>query len=145
MNSYYESLSQDEKNDYLVGVLATAIGRGDFRHQLALMTDYIQREAYYRGVEQGRKEAVIQQEIAKKPKRSLLEILAETWVRWPTANHPHANRPQAVQQTSLGDIFCSTHGRNRMFGYLEIARDQDTAVVTEAEWCQARNNLLNNK
>lgn len=140
MNSYYESLSQNCKNDYLVGVLTTAIGRGDFRNQLALMTDYIQREAYARGVEQGRKEAVIRQEITNKPKRTLLEILAETWVRWPTANHP-----QAVQQTSLGDIFCSTYGRKRMFGYVEIAQDQDTAVVTEAEWCQARNNLLNNQ
>ena len=128
MNSYYESLSQNEKNDYLVGVLTTAIGRGDFRHQLALMTDYIQREAYYRGVEQGRKEAVIQKEIAK-PKRTLAEILAEEWVCWPAV--------QAVEQTCLGQVMCTTRGRALIFGDVEIACDQDTAVVTEGKWLEA--------
>ena len=128
MNSYYESLSQNEKNDYLVGVLTTAIGRGDFRHQLALMTDYIQREAYYRGVEQGRKEAAIQQETAK-PKRTLAEILAEEWVCWPDV--------QAVEQTCLGQVMCTTRGRALTFGDVEIACDQDTAVVTEKKWLEA--------
>ena len=130
MNSYYESLSQDEKNDYLVGVLTTAIGRGDFRHQLALMTDYIQREAYYRGVEQGRKEAVTREEIAKKPKRTLAEILAEEWEVWPEV--------QAVEQTCLGHVMCTTQGRALIFGEFEVACDQDTAVVTESKWLGAK-------
>lgn len=128
MNSYYEGLSQNEKNDYLVGVLTTAIGRGDFRHQLALMTDYIQREAYYRGVEQGRKEAAIQQETAK-PKRTLAEILAEEWVCWPDV--------QAVEQTCLGHVMCTTRGQALIFGEFEVACDQVTAVVTEGKWLEA--------
>lgn len=135
MNKYYESLSQNERNDYLVGVLTTAIGRGDFRHQVALMTDYIQREAYYRGVEQGRKEIEtrIAAEQETKPSRTLLEILAAEWDLWPAAYDP-----DAVEQTSLGDIFCSTLGRSRRFGTVEIARDQDTAVVTKSMWTAAK-------
>ena len=129
MNKFYENLSQDEKNDYLVGHLLAAIGRGDFRNQVAMLVDYVQREAYFRGVEQGRKEAEVQQE-PKKPRRRLVEILAEEWTFWPDV--------QAVEQTCLGHVMCTARGRNLIFGEVEVASDQDTAVVTESKWLEAK-------
>lgn len=60
----------------------------------------------------------------------LLDILVREWKVWPAG--------QAVEQTCLGDIFCTTYGRNRMYGYCEIAEDQDIAVVTRAHWEEAR-------
>jgi hypothetical protein len=65
--------------------------------------------------------------------RHLVEILAENWRVWPAQ--------KAVEQTCLGDVYCSTKGRDLMFGNHEIAVDQDSAVVTKEMWSTMRQTL----
>lgn len=60
----------------------------------------------------------------------LLDILVREWKEWPAG--------QAVEQTCLGVIICTTYGHKRMFGYYGIAEDQELAVITREMWEQAR-------
>lgn len=65
--------------------------------------------------------------------RNLVEILAENWRVWPAR--------KVVEQTSLGDVYCSAKGRDLMFGNHEIASDQGSAVVTKEMWSAMREEL----
>lgn len=56
----------------------------------------------------------------------LVDILVQNWKVWPAG--------VAVEQTSLGDVFCTTKGRAQMYGTHEIASDQSYAVVTKEQW-----------
>ena len=50
----YESLSFEGKINYWAGGILVAIGGGKFRDAIALMVDYISREAYARGFAEGK-------------------------------------------------------------------------------------------
>jgi hypothetical protein len=74
-----------------------------------------------------------QEPVALDGQRHLVEILAENWRVWPAR--------KAVEQTSLGDVYCSAKGRDLMFGNHEIASDQDSVVVTKEMWSTMRQTL----
>ena len=74
-----------------------------------------------------------QEPMALNGQRKLVQILAENWRFWPAR--------KTVEQTSLGDVFCSAKGRDLMFGNHEIASDQDSAVVTKEMWSTMRQAL----
>lgn len=50
----YKALSHEGRISFWVGSLIVSIGTGTFRDTVALMVDFIMREAYERGVEAGK-------------------------------------------------------------------------------------------
>ena len=92
--------------------------------------EHFEREWYLRGDQIEGLEAQLTQRQMPADAQTLVKILAANWAVWPAG--------QAVEQTSLGDVFCSTKGRAQMFGTHQIASDQDIAAVTREQWSDRR-------
>lgn len=50
----YEKMSNEDQVAYWMGRLLIAIGKGEFKGELYMMTDFVRRTAYERGVVAGK-------------------------------------------------------------------------------------------